>query len=155
MCVTSKTVCKLKLLFDFQSGFRKDYSTDSYLLYLADQIRKENDSEKTCTDWSRRTKLFWHCELYCSSNRRIWEIKVIAVDWIASYLSDPTQIVEINGNYPIPSLLVYINVMSAACTCKLFLYTDDSALMVSHMDLNQLGNELTTISQWLMTTGFL
>ena len=36
------------LLYEFQSGFRKSCSTETCLLYLTDQIRKEVDSGKMC-----------------------------------------------------------------------------------------------------------
>ena len=49
--------------------------------------------------------------------------------------------------------LLYINDMSAACNCKLFLFADDSALLISGENKTQveesLSTELTKIRTWL------
>ena len=44
--------------------------------------------------------------------------------------------------------------MAAAVSCKLLLYADDSALMVSHKDVKiiqeRLSSELTAVNEWLV-----
>ena len=70
-----------------------------------------------------------------------------AIDWMKSYLEAREQVVDINGTMssPLPVncgvpqgsilgpllFLLYINDMNAACNCKLFLFADDSALLIS------------------------
>ena len=53
--------------------------------------------------------------------------------------------------------LLYNNDMEAAVSCRLILYADDSALLVSDKDVNkieeQLGNELSSLtlfSEWMV-----
>lgn len=50
--VVHKQICNYveqsRLIYDFQSGFRKSYSTESCLLYLTDLIRKEVERGNMC-----------------------------------------------------------------------------------------------------------
>lgn len=93
----------------------------------------------------------------------------LSVRWIASYLTGRDQKVEVNGSMSdarqidcgVPQgsvlgpllFLLYINDMSDACSCNLFLYADDATLLISHKELNtlqrMLGEELSKISNWL------
>ena len=41
-------LAKNKLMYEFQSGFRKSHSTDTCLLYLNDHIKREVDLGKYC-----------------------------------------------------------------------------------------------------------
>ena len=75
----------------------------------------------------------------------------IAINWFVSYLRDREQIVDIAGTYSqtcnitcgVPQgsilgpllFLIYVNDMKAAVNCKLILYADDSALLVSGKDV--------------------
>ncbi len=49
--------------------------------------------------------------------------------------------------------LLYINDMQAVCDCNLFLYADDSALLISDKDVGRiqvnLGKELCKVRDWL------
>jgi len=74
-----------------------------------------------------------------------------AVSWMSSYLTGREQIVNVNGTKWEPSkitcgmsqgsilgpllLLLYVNDMEDAVNCKLLLYVDDSALLVSGKDV--------------------
>ncbi len=92
--------------------------------------------------------------------------KVIA--WLNSYLTGRVQRVEIDGvlseetlvkNVPQGSVLspllflLYINDMQAVCDCNLFLYADDSSLLISDKDVGRiqvnLGKELCKVRDWL------
>ena len=86
-----------------------------------------------------------------------------------SYLEGREQVVDIKGTMSLPLpvncgvpqgsilgpllFLLYINDMNAACNCKLFLFADDSALLISgenRMQVEQaLSSELTKIRTWL------
>jgi hypothetical protein len=79
------------------------------------------------------------------------------------------QIVEVNGSlsqakpmsYGVPQgsvhgpllFLLYINNMKDACSSHIFLYADDSTVLVSHRSKTMLesilSTELTSISKWL------
>lgn len=93
------------------------------------------------------------------------------VHWFKSYLTDRQQIVDINGvhsspqhvTYGVPQgsilgpllFLIYVNDMSTSVSCDLFLYADDSALMVSGKSVrdieSQLCKELHSMSEWLVS----
>ena len=92
----------------------------------------------------------------------------IAVQWFNSYLSGRQQlyIADTNSDFrnvlcgvPQGSILspllflVYVNDMKAVVKCKLLLYADDSALLVSGKDVLEieriLSVELGAVSEWL------
>ena len=90
----------------------------------------------------------------------------VSVEWFRAYLSNRAQIVDISGTHSslasikcgVPQgsilgpllFLLYVNDMQGAVLCKLLLYADDSAIIVSHKDLefvqNQLSAELTSVN---------
>ena len=92
-----------------------------------------------------------------------------SVLWFKSYLSNRMQFVEVNGERSAlgsvtcgvpqgsilgPSLfLIYVNDMPSAVKCDLYLYADDSALMVSDKQINviesKLEDNLLALSIWL------
>ena len=41
-------ICKFNILYEFQSGFRRMHSTETTILYLTDNIKKELDKGKLC-----------------------------------------------------------------------------------------------------------
>ena len=83
----------------------------------------------------------------------------IAVQWFKSYLSGREQLVSIadkrsdfrtvscgvpQGSILGPLLfLIYVNDMKAAVKCKLLLYADDSALLVSGKDVSEVERTLS------------
>ena len=87
-----------------------------------------------------------------------------------SYLTGREQIVDVNGSVSKPYkitcgvpqgsilgpmlFLLYVNDMKSAVTCKLLLYADDSALLVSDKCVSKIENvlseELQNISKWLV-----
>ncbi len=89
--------------------------------------------------------------------------------WFNSYLSERVQRVEIDGVLSEETLvkngvpqgsvlgpllfLLYINDMQAVCDCNLFLYADDSALLISDKDVGRiqvnLAKELCKVRDWL------
>ena len=164
----SEYVDRENLLYEFQSGFRKYYSTDSCLLYMYDFIRKEMDEGKLCG------MVLLDLQKAFDTVDLINKLKAIgmngtATEWVTSYLTDREQKVEVNGfmsdtkpvvcGVPQGSVLgpllflLYINDMRDVCSCNLYLFADDAALLISHKDKNtlqsRLGEELTKISSWL------
>ena len=93
-----------------------------------------------------------------------------SVDWFRSYLTGREQIVQVNkvDSDPLPIscgvpqgsilgpllFLCYINDMAVSVDCKLLLYADDSALLVSGRDpqiiADKLSKELESCRQWLV-----
>lgn len=161
-----------KLMYKFQSGFRKCHSTDSCLLYLTDFIRGEMDAGKLCgmilIDLQKAFDTVDHSLLF--NKLSAVGMSPLALEWFVSYLSDRHQWTEIQGHLSreqrvtcgIPQgsvlgpllFLIYINDMQAACYENLFLYADDSAIIASHKDETRLqdilSEEFNRISDWLV-----
>ena len=94
----------------------------------------------------------------------------LSIKWFRAYLSGRSQVVGVNGvlsssrviecGVPQGSILgpllflTYVNDMERAVDCKLLLYADDSALLVSGKSVtdieNQLSTELTKVKDWLV-----
>ena len=166
-----KYLAEKNLIYKFQSGFRHSHSTDTCLLYLNDFIKKEVDKGKyvgmVMLDLQKAFDTVNHSIL-------IDKLKALGFDstslsWMRSYLEGREQVVEVNGTLssPLPVscgapqgsilgpllFLIYVNDMSSACDCNLFLFADDSALLVSDRDMLQvekaLSSELDRIRIWL------
>ena len=93
-----------------------------------------------------------------------------SVKWFEAYLNDRSQVVSVNGKMsdkrsvtcgvPQGSILgpllfqIYINDMEMATNCDILLYADDSALLVSGKNLDQietiLSQNLELTSDWLI-----
>ena len=135
------------ILYEFQSGFIKAHSC---LLYLMDQIKEEVNEGKYCgmvmLDLQKAFDTVNHTILL--AKLRALGFNNTSLQWIQSYLEGREQVVDVNGiiSNPLPLscgvpqgsilgplfFLLYINDMETACTCNLYLYADDSALLVSH-----------------------
>ena len=94
------------------------------------------------------------------SKLRALGLDQVAIKWIASYLGDRQQIVQIGDTHSfyikcgVPQgsilgpllFLIYANDIRAAVNCKLLLYADYSALLTSGKDVSEiecvLGMEL-------------
>jgi len=147
------------LLYNYQSGFRKKFSTDSCLIHLTDFIR-ENTSQGKYTgavllDLQKAFDTVDHTILI----KKMEKIGLGSLKWFRSYLSNRKQIVEINGKQSdsktvtcgVPQgsilgpllFLIYVNDMSISVNCKLMLYADDSILLVSDKDHTKVSEFLT------------
>ena len=105
----------------------------------------------------------------------LYKLKAIGMDhkcikWMSSYLTNRKQLVDVDGTLSssckitcgVPQgsilgpllFLIYVNDMKAAANCKLWLYADDSTLLVSGPNVNTieatLSMELKSISNWLV-----
>ena len=81
-----------------------------------------------------------------------------AVNWFQSYLSNRSFLVNLGNNFSQPAsvscgvpqgsilgpllFLIYVNDMSQAVKCDLFLYADDTCLVCQHKDINKIENQL-------------
>ena len=84
-----------------------------------------------------------------------------SVNWFQSNLSNRSFLVNLGNNFSQPesvscsvpqgsilgplwdhSFLIYVNYMSQAVKCDLFLYADDTCLVCQHKDINKIENQL-------------
>ena len=163
---------KKKLLFDFQSGFRSNFSTDSCLTYLTDYIKTQTSkglyTGMLMLDLQKAFDTVNH-DILC---KKLKAMGIKSVDWFRSYLSHRNQIVHVNDTESDPSIvtcgvpqgsilgpllfLCYINDMELSISpeSKLLLYADDSAILYSHKDpkviSEKLDLELEMCSKWLI-----
>ena len=160
------------LFYKFQSGFRTSFSTDTCLTYLTDYIRHDMDNGlytgMVMIDLQKAFDTVNHSLL--SDKLQALGLNNVSVSWFDSYLANRTQKVDINGTFSKPRMvpcgvpqgyllgpllfLIYVNDMKSAVKCKLILYADDSALLVSGEDIKAiqetLGKELCALSSWLV-----
>ena len=168
----SKFLDSNNLLFEYQSGFRSKFSTDTCLIHLLDYI-KGNSAKGLFTgmimlDLQKAFDTVDH-DILCD---KLKVMGVESVNWFRSYLSDRKQFVCINevssksghvscgvpqGSILGPLLfLIYVNDMSMSIDndCKLILYADDSAILFPHKNpdviSNKLGKVLESCSSWLV-----
>ena len=159
-----------KILYCFQSGFRKNHSTDTCLINLMDYLHTNISEGKyvgmVLLDLQKAFDTVDH-DILCN------KLKVMGVgclEWFESYLKNRQQVVTLDGINSTPGFvqcgvpqgsilgpllfLCYINDMPISIKCKLLLYADDSALLVSGFDPNsiatQLSQELKSCYDWLI-----
>ena len=161
-----------RLLYEFQSGFRSSYSTDTCLIHLTDYIKLENDKGNftgmVLLDLQKAFDTVDHTILL---NKLKWlGADDLTVQWFRSYLTGRTQVTDIGGTLSEPKgvtcgvpqgsilgpllFLLYVNDMASAVRCKLLLYADDSALIASGKNVadieSTLSSELEYVSNWLI-----
>ena len=160
------------LLYEYQSGFRHGFSTDTCLIHLTDYIRFQMDKGHfvgmVLLDLQKAFDTVNHSILLMKL--RALGLTESSIRWFSSYLSDRRQLVEISctlsssanitcgvpqGSILGPLLfLIYVNDMSAVVKNKLLLYADDSAILVSAKNKcdieNLLSQDLNIVSQWLV-----
>ena len=185
LCVLSKVLEKVifdqaqeyltdnKLLYEFQSGFRQRFSTDTCLMHLSDYIRLQMDKGHlvgmVLLDLQKAFDTVDHGILLMKL--KAMGFSASAVRWFSSYLSDRHQLVDVSGVHStdagitcgVPQgsilgpllFLVYVNDMPGAVKHKLLLYADDSAILVSgkcRQDIETiLSSEMDVLSQWLIS----
>ena len=168
----SEFLCENNLLFEFQSGFRDKYSTDTCLIHLLDYIRDNNAkglyTGMVMLDLQKAFDTVDH-NILCN---KLEVLGVHCTEWFRSYLSDRKQYVCVSGTTSTEGLvtcgvpqgsilgpllfLIYVNDMSLSIDndCKLILYADDSAILFSHKCVDtiskKLGKVLESCSSWLV-----
>ena len=161
------------LIYEYQSGFRKSHSTDSCLINLTDHIQTLISKGKyvgmVLLDLQKAFDTVDH-DILC---KKLEAMGLDFTNWFKSYLGGRQQVVVANDTRSEPGIvncgvpqgsilgpllfLCYINDMSLSINdqiCKLLLYADDSALIVSGSDPNEIAELLTTelnsCRQWLI-----
>jgi len=161
-----------KLLYEYQSGFRTSYSTDTCLIHLTDYIKQEQDKGNytgmVLIDLQKAFDTVDHKILL--QKLEALGFQKTTIEWFESYLNGRLQCVDIGGTLSTPAIvtcgvpqgsilgpllfLIYVNDMPSAVSCKLLLYADDSALLVSGKDpadiQQRLSSELQSIREWLI-----
>ena len=164
--------CK-NLLYQFQSGFREKYSTDTCLIHLLDYI-KRNTAKGLYTgmvvlDLQKAFDTVDH-DILC---QKLEEVGIVSVGWFRSYLSDRQQVVTVAGATSSPGIvtcgvpqgsilgpllfLCYANDMATSieADCKLILYANDSAIIFVHKDPKVISQKLSKVmesySEWLIS----
>ena len=161
---------KNNLLYENQSGFRKAYSTDTCLINLTDQIKLDISKGlyvgMVMIDLQKAFDTVDH-EILC---KKLKSMGINSIEWFESYLGERNQVVEANDtlseagivNCGVPQgsilgpllFLCYINDMPISLKCKLKLYADDSALIISGKEPNkiaeELSKELSSCRSWLI-----
>ena len=92
------------------------------------------------------------------------------VNWFQSYLSNRSFLVNLGNNFSQPAsvscgvlqgsilgpplFLIYVNDITQAVKCDLFLYADDTCLVCQHKDINKIENQLnedfSNICDWFV-----
>lgn len=161
-----------KLLYEYQSGFRSAYSTDTCLINLTDYIKQEQDKGRfigmVLLDLQKAFDTVDHRILL--QKLEALGLQKSAIDWFQSYLQERKQSVEISGTTSKPAtitcgvpqgsilgpllFLIYVNDIPSAVRCKTLLYADDTALIVSgnstEVIQDTLSSELESIREWLI-----
>ena len=88
-------------LYKYQSGFRRQFSTESCLLHLTDYIRFEMDKGNfvgmILLDLQKAFDTVDHSIL--SMKLQALGLNELSVRWFSSYLSDRHQLVDISGTF--------------------------------------------------------
>ena len=146
-------------------------STNTALTYLGDKIRfnldKGNFTGVILLDLQKAFDTVDHKILI--SKLKAAGANNTVLKWFSSYLGNRKQFVDVHGTFsseepvscgvPQGSILgpllftLYVNDMSSAVRCDLCLYADDSMLLVSGKNVEEiektLKNEMNEISKWL------
>ena len=141
-------------MYNYQSGFRKNHSTDLCLSFLNDKILKGFDkglfTGMILIDLQKAFDTINHEILLGKLHAIGFSEKTVA--WFKLYLSDRAFKVNINNHFsdlskiscgvPLVSILgpllflLYVNNMPQATHSDLFLYPDDSGLTLQHKDVH-------------------
>ena len=169
---TSTFLNSNNLLYTYQSGLPKKHSTDFCLSYLNDKILKGFDrgmmTGMILIELQKAFETIDHDVLL----QKLYAIgfSKCTVNWFKSYLSNRSFKVNSGNNFPQPASvscgvpqgsilgpllsLIYVNDMSQAVKCDLFLYTDDSCLVCQHKDIDeiekQLNGDFSNICDWFV-----
>ena len=160
------------LLYKLQSGFRPSFSTGTCLTFLMDYIRSEMDFENyigmVMIDLQKAFDTVDHSIL--ENKLKAIGLDGNAIAWFDAYLTNRMQVTDVGGIFSDPKVvpcgvpqgsilgpllfLIYVNDMEASVSCKLILYADDSALLVTGKHIktieNVLGDNLLSLSNWLI-----
>ena len=161
-----------KILHDYQSGFRKNHSTDTCLSFLNDKILKGFDdglvTGMILIDLQKAFDTINHDILL--KKLSIIGFSDHTVKWFQSYLSNRKFTVNLENSFSevssiscgVPQgsilgpllFLIYVNDMPMAVKCNLFLYADDTCLVFQSKNVKdiekQLNEDFANICDWFV-----
>ena len=161
-----------KIIYQYQSGFRTNHSTDSCLSYLSNKILQGFDDGKLTgmilIDLQKAFDTIDHTILLNKLNFLGFSSSVVS--WYRSYLTNRTFMVEIDEKLSNPGdlkcgvpqgsilgpllFLLYVNDMPHSVDCDLLLYADDSCLIFSDTNFDkiekQLNKDFNSICDWFV-----
>ena len=169
---TQNFLDKNNVIYRYQSGFRKFYSTDSCLSYLNNKIATGSESGlftgMILIDLQKAFDTINHDILI--QKMTFLGFSEETTNWFKSYLTNRKFIVHINNSFSEPGnllcgvpqgsilgpllFLLYINDMSQAVTCDLLLYADDTCLVFQHKDVIEietvLNKNFSSLCDWFI-----
>ena len=148
------------ILYNYQSGFRGNHSTNLYLSFLTDKVSRGFDegllTGMILIDLQKAFDTIDH-EILLQKLKAI-KFSESTIKWFKSYLSERIFLVNIEnklsdfgrtscgvpqGSILGPLLfLIYVNDMSQAVTSTLLLYADNSCILYQHKDVVQIEKRL-------------
>ena len=169
---TQKYLDDYNILYRYQSGFRKSYSTDSCLSYLNNKIAAGFESclytGIILIDLQKAFDTINH-DILISKMKHLGFSKEATL-WFKSYVSNRKFKVDINKTFSesgnllcgVPQVsilgpllfLLYINDMPQAIDCELLIYADDTCLIFQHKDIHEisivLNKNFSTLCDWFV-----
>ena len=169
--MNKQVVFYLTILYNYQSGFRKNHSIDSCLMFLHDKILKGFDkgfmTGMILIDLQKAFDTIDHDILLKKLSAIGFSNHTIG--WFKSYLSNRLFRVNLGNCYSdlsnitceIPQgsilgpllFLIYVNDMPQAVKSNLVLYADESCLIFQGKDIEiekQLNGDFTNICEWFV-----
>ena len=139
------------LLNERQSGYRPGHNTQLQLVYLVDKLHKSLDDGEDLTivylDISRYFEKIWHEGLLAKCQQE-FGIHGNVLNWLQSYLSDRSQIVQVdqqeseclNLNYGVPQgsvlgpllAIMYLNGLGNITENEMLFFADDSSVFTNY-----------------------
>ena len=159
-----------KILYDYQSGFRKNHSTDTCLSFLNDKVLKGFDdglvTGMILIDLQKAFDKINHDILL--KKLSIIGFSDHTVKWFQSYLSNRQFMVNLENSFSevssiscsVPQgsilghllFLIYVNDSPVAVKCDLFLYADDTCLVFQNKNVKyiekQLNEDFANMCDW-------
>ena len=149
-----------KVLYDYQSGFRKNHSTDTCLSFLNDKILKGFDdglvTGMILIDLQKAFDTINHDILLKKLSIIVFSDHI--VKWFQSYLSNSKFMVNLENSFSevsniscgVPQgsilgpllFLLFVNDMPMAVKCNLFLYADDTCLVFQSKNAKDIEKQL-------------
>ena len=160
------------ILYSYQSGFRKHYSTDNCLSYLTDKVRTGFEkgllTGMVLIDLQKAFDTIDHGILLDKMN--CLGFSNSTVEWFNSYLTNRSFIVNVGKEYSSPGrlscgvpqgsilgpllFLLYVNDMPQAVNSELLLYADDTCLIYMGKDTKtieeQLNRDFNSLCEWFI-----
>ena len=161
------------ILYSYQSGFRKHYSTDTCLSYLTDKVRtgfkKGLQTGMVLIDLQKAFDTIDHGILLNRMNCLGFSNSTVA--WFNSYLTDRSFIVNVGKEYSSPGkltcdvpqgsnlgpllFLLYVNDMPQAVNSELLLYADDDTCLIykgkdTKTIEEQLNRDFNSLCEWFI-----